>query len=234
MYLFSLVILAVFSVAAYNSLEVKLETRRALDSRLANIHVSYSQRSSSPILYTYGACSSLSQGDAHHEIARISDGRHDRLLWRIPKNVPSGGCLSAWNVKDQLVGRSKPQTFRYHRRHAKRAYSVAMDNSSGIDAEGPWFNGVAALQDKQEVTINVPAAKSKQVAIVGAGMAGLMIWLNLNMVGMKNVTIVEAAQRLGGRVHTAYIGPPADRQYQEVGSIYNWTETSKCANIVNF
>ena len=91
-----------------------------------------------------------------------------------------------------------------------------MDNSSGIDAEGTWFDGVAALQDKQESTVNVPLAKSKEIAIVGAGMAGLMIWLNLNMVGMKNVTIVEAAQRLGGRVHTAYIGDAKDRQYQEV------------------
>jgi monoamine oxidase len=66
-----------------------------------------------------------------------------------------------------------------------------------------------------------PVAKSKEVAIVGTGIAGLMVWLNLNMVGLKNVTIIEAAQRLGGRVHTAYLGPSKGRQYQEVYSTYS-------------
>lgn len=60
--------------------------------------------------------------------------------------------------------------------------------------KGPWFDGVALLQDKQESTVNVPAAKSKEIAIVGAGRAGLMVWLNLNRAGMKNVTILEAAR----------------------------------------
>ena len=34
---------------------------------------------------------------------------------------------------------------------------------------------------------------------------------------MTNLTIIEASQRLGGRVHTAYFGDPSERQYQEMG-----------------
>jgi len=92
-----------------------------------------------------------------------------------------------------------------------------MDNSSGIDAEGPWFDGVALLNASEISAVDVKAAKSKEIAIVGAGMAGLMTWLALNQSGLSNLTIIEAGQRLGGRVHTVYFGDPKDRQYQEMG-----------------
>ena len=97
----------------------------------------------------------------------------------------------------------------------KRSTSIKMDNSSGIDAEGPWFDGVAKLKNSNMSAVDTEAAKSKSIAIVGAGMAGLMTWLSLNMVGMKNISIIEASQRLGGRVHTTYFGDPSERQYQD-------------------
>ena len=37
------------------------------------------------------------------------------------------------------------------------------------------------------------------------------------MISMENMTIIEAAQTLGGLVRTAHIGPVEDRQYQEMG-----------------
>lgn len=92
-----------------------------------------------------------------------------------------------------------------------------MDNSSDIDAEGPWFDGVELLEASEISAVDVQAAKSKEIAIVGAGMAGLMTWLALNQSGLSNLTIIEAGQRLGGRVHTAYFGDPKHRQHQEMG-----------------
>src|SRR6266516_1303617 len=129
MYLPLLVVLATLLVATAKSLSVTLETRRPLDSRLANIHVAYSHSSPSEVLFTYGSCSSLSPLAAHHQVARSTDLHHDRLVWRIPENAPVEGCLSAWNAEGELVGRSEPQHLRLRRRRVKRAYSVPMDNS---------------------------------------------------------------------------------------------------------
>ncbi|KAL8790941.1 MAG: hypothetical protein Q9213_000366 [Squamulea squamosa] len=87
-----------------------------------------------------------------------------------------------------------------------------MSNASGIDAEGPWFDGVEALRGREMDPVNAAQAKAKHVAIVGA------VKLCLNMSGFPNLEIVEAGQRLGGRVHTAYLeGGPYDYQYQEMG-----------------
>ena len=126
-------------------------------------------------------------------------------------------CLHG-TIKGSLVGRSAPQVLHTRRRNARRSidYSIAMDNSSGIDSEGPWFDGVAKLQKNNMSAVDAEAAKSKSIAIVGAGMAGLMAWLSLSMVGMKNISIIEASQRLGGRVHTTYFGDPSERQYQDM------------------
>lgn len=93
-----------------------------------------------------------------------------------------------------------------------------MDNSTGIDVLGPWFEGVALLENKQPGPVDVKAAKSKDIAIVGAGMSGLMSYLVLRQAGMRNLKILEAGQRLGGRVHTEYLsGGPFDYSYQEMG-----------------
>ncbi len=91
-------------------------------------------------------------------------------------------------------------------------------SGSNIDTLGPWFNGVALLKDKEPSAVDVKEAKSKEIAIVGAGMSGLMSYLVLTQAGMKNVKIIEAGQRLGGRVHTEYLsGGPFSYSYQEMG-----------------
>lgn len=93
-----------------------------------------------------------------------------------------------------------------------------MTQANGFDTWGPWFEGVNLLQGKDFGVIDVEAAKSKDVAIVGAGMSGLMAWLVLHQAGMTNLSIIEAANRLGGRVHTEYLsGGPFDYSYQEMG-----------------
>jgi hypothetical protein len=63
-----------------------------------------------------------------------------------------------------------------------------------------------------------------------------MTWLALNESGMSKLSIVEAAQRLGGRVHTAYFGDRSERQYQEMGPMrfplsYTSSETNETVQI---
>lgn len=93
-----------------------------------------------------------------------------------------------------------------------------MTGANGIDPLGPWFDGVELLKQKEVASVNVAAAKDKQIAIVGAGMSGLMTYLVLSQAGFTNISIIEASQRLGGRVHTEYLsGGPFDYSYQEMG-----------------
>lgn len=105
-----------------------------------------------------------------------------------------------------------------------------MNNETGIDTWGPWFDGVELLQSKNLSAVDVESAKSKEIAIVGAGMSGLMTYLVLHQAGMTNVSILEASQRLGGRVHTAYLsGGPFDYSYQEMGPM-RFPETVEYSN----
>ncbi|KAJ4288857.1 hypothetical protein N0V88_007187 [Collariella sp. IMI 366227] len=208
--------------AASVGLPVRLETRSAVTSRLANVHLNVDSSVDGPVTVTYGSCTAGSLQDAHHALGQTDANKSNstRLVWVLPEDTESGGCLSAWDSAGGLVGRSKPQTIQnfQKRRAEKRAASIGMDSSNGIDALGPWFDGVAQLKNKQPGPVDVKAAKSKEIAIVGAGMSGLMSYLLLTQAGMKNIKILEAGQRLGGRVHTEYLsGGPFDYSYQEMG-----------------
>ncbi|KAL8652717.1 MAG: hypothetical protein Q9210_002518 [Variospora velana] len=224
-------ILASITLATAIDLPVKLDVRVALNSPSANIHLSQPQASVYPFTVTYGAChTSVKQHEQHHTVSKVIEQGVDRLIWLLPDDITDRGCLSAWSSKSDLVGRSRPLEVNKNsrqwrkKRHldagtrlSKRA-SIPMTNESGIDRNGPWFDGVALLEDEQIGAVDAAQAKAKQIAIVGAGMSGLMTWLCLNMSGFQNIEIVEAGQRLGGRVHTAYLeGGPSDYQYQEMG-----------------
>lgn len=203
------------------SLPVRLETRTSLSSGLANVHLSFDTPIDGLIKFTYGSCSSLGARDAYNVVGHGSSS-HDRLVWIIPEEVTSGGCISAWGSSGTLLGRSEKQHLDgLSRRRAiskRGTYSVAMTNETGIDPWGPWFDGVELLKGKNMSAIDVKKAKSKDIAIVGAGMSGLMTYLCLTQAGMKNVQIIEAGERLGGRVHTEYLsGGPFDYSYQEMG-----------------
>ncbi|KAK6077842.1 L-amino-acid oxidase [Seiridium cupressi] len=203
-----------------SSLPVKLETRSKLDSHLANIHLRFDEAVEGEVTYTYGSCSAKELRDAHHVVGRSTSSSASRLVWLIPKDVTAGGCLSAWDSAGSLVGRSAAQSFQPNKRTLKKRgeYSIQMNNDTGIDTLGPWFDGVALLESKNLSAVDVSEAKSKEIAIVGAGMAGLMTYLILHQSGFENVKIIEAAQRLGGRVHTEYLnGGPFDYSYQEMG-----------------
>ncbi len=174
------------------------------------------------ISVTYGSCSSTTEAEHHHVISRSLGSSHDRLVWLIPEVVSSGGCISAWSTSGTLLGRSAEQRFSLRNRRrslSKRGpFSIVMDNATGIDAWGAWFDGVELLKDTNITAVDAALAKSKDIAIVGAGMSGLMTYLCLTQAGFTNVSIIEAGQRLGGRVHTVYLsGGPFDYSYQEMG-----------------
>ncbi|KAK4207126.1 flavin-containing amine oxidoreductase-domain containing protein [Rhypophila decipiens] len=208
--------------APSEGLPLHLETKRALNSRLSNVHIDRRGSIQGPVTYTYGSCTSDAAQEAHHTIGETTDASHDRLVWIIPEDVSSGGCISAWSGNaNRLVGRSDPQHFDFHameRRRKLKRRSIAMTPANGIDPLGPWFDGVKLLKASNLTSVDAEAAKNKNIAIVGAGMSGLMTYLCLTQSGMKNVEIIEAGHRLGGRVHTAYLsGGPFDYSYQEMG-----------------
>ncbi|KAK3326101.1 flavin-containing amine oxidoreductase-domain containing protein [Apodospora peruviana] len=213
--------------APSEGLPLRVETRRSLNSRLSNVHIEHREHVQGPISYTYGSCESSNHQEAHHSIGQSTSSSHDRLVWVIPEDVYSGGCISAWrDSTGRLLGRSEKQHFDFQtmekRRTLKRSTpgsnSIAMTAANGIDAWGPWFDGVKLLKDTEIKPVDAAAAKKKNIAIVGAGMSGLMTYLCLTQAGMKNVHIIEAGDRLGGRVHTVYLtGGPFDYSYQEMG-----------------
>lgn len=225
----------VVSSASVSSHPVRLETRTELNSRAANIHVSYDKIVDSLIDFTYGSCLDRRQTDSHHVIGRHApSGATHRLVWVIPEETFTGGCLSAWDSDTgSLLGRSEPQQLRSQRSRKRSVeaihkrswvkkrdtegdpYAIPMTNASGIDAWGPWFDGVELLQSKNLSAVDVSAAKSKKIVIVGAGMSGLMTFLSLRQAGFENLEIIEAGERLGGRVHTVYLsGSYFDYSYQ--------------------
>lgn len=232
---------------------IRLETRTALSSRAANIHVTYDRAVDGAVDFTYGACADQDRRRAeahpqHHVVGRHaapssllsgSGAAAQRLVWLIPEDAVAGGCLSAWAAGDDgvLLGRSEPQELasrRGRKRSAEEvllkkragperrdgngtasASAVPMTSANGIDAWGPWFDGVELLRSKNLSAVDVAAAKSKKIGIVGAGMSGLMTFLCLKQAGFENLEIIEAGERLGGRVHTVYLtGGPFDYSYQ--------------------
>ncbi|RBR24908.1 uncharacterized protein FIESC28_02326 [Fusarium coffeatum] len=239
---YSLTSLALSAGSFASSLPVHIETREPLTSHLANIHVRFAQPTIESLTFTYGSCTASSPSDSHHTIATTVSGRVSRLAWAIPVGTHDKGCISAWKRDGSLVGRSDIQKLHRVKRRApqKRGKdSIVMTEENGFDVLGPWFDGVAHLTKTNITTVDEQVAKSKEIAIVGAGMSGLMTYLVLSQAGMTNISIIEASQRLGGRVHTEYLsGGPFDYSYQEMGPMrfpatYKSPETNETMNITD-
>ena len=171
-------LVAAFTTAIPSNLPLKLAVKIPLDSQSANVHISRILDSVYPFTVSYGGCQSLSsQHEMHHIISTVTDQDSDRLVWILPENIPTDGCLSAWSAQHELVGRSEPlKVNKYSKpwmrkrqlhqgpRSSKRA-SIPMTNASGIDAEGPWFDGVELLKEKEIGTVSVKEAKAKSMSV---------------------------------------------------------------------
>jgi monoamine oxidase len=155
-----------------------------------------------------------SHADGHHDVASHyikRSGRPERFVWIVPDDAVHGGCLHAYSGST-LIGRSAP--VRIHHQPKKRE-----EISDVADAMGPWFDGVAYMQAKQNNASYVAVEKSKKIAIIGGGMSGLMTSLLLDSVGIHDWHITESSQRIGGRIRTKYLAgsTPEQYQYQEMG-----------------
>ena len=145
---------------------------------ITNIHVEYLRPVSGDIAIHHGTCDGehvnylvgrTTVGD--HPLAKRHAGWEDncprRFVWIVPEGVRDGDCFQAY-VGDQLVGVSA--TIAVKKRPARRGVPIA----SIADAEGPWFDGVAALKAKEPASSFVAQAKTKSVGILGGGISGLM------------------------------------------------------------
>ena len=118
-------LLASQALGVSSPLPVHLETRAALDSRLANVHLAFDDLIEGLIQFTYGSCESKSADEAHHTIGHGLHTGTERLVWIIPEDVFSGGCLAAWSETGNLLGRSSPQDLQIksRKRSLKRSFS---------------------------------------------------------------------------------------------------------------
>lgn len=208
--------------AASPAYPLKLTPGR-LDSHIANIHLTpTSPLPAGELTLTYGNCASSHPSGAHHTIASsILPSGGSRVVWRIPEDSQSEDCLSAWSADNNLVGRSAPVDLSVAKgklRKKRALESINMNNETGFDVYGQWFDGVTYLKGKKVSVVDVKKAKAKKIAIVGAGPAGLMVSLLLKSVGFTNWEVIEGKDSVGGRIRTKYLeGGPEDNQYQEMG-----------------
>jgi hypothetical protein len=137
----------------------------AVNSSLVKIHVTYHQSIEQAHTFTYGACNETNT--LHHVIARSAGSEKTssgdrRLVWLVDEDNVTGGCISASTADSQeLLGRSLPIDLSRVVHTRKDDVSIPMTNASGINAEGPWFDGVNLLANKEIGLLNVKAAKGK-------------------------------------------------------------------------
>ena len=105
-----------------SELPMKLELRSAVTSRVSNIHISLTEPIEEPITFTYGSCQDSSMGTSHHTIVKSEVRDSQRLVWLLPEDAFSNGCVAAWSASGELKGRSEPQTLHHNwkRRAQKR------------------------------------------------------------------------------------------------------------------
>ena len=194
--------------------------------RLRNVHITYHYPLDGELSIHYGPCDAASREESHHILGRTHVGDHEfakrheahphqrptRFVWLPHSNIIPGGCLHAFSG-DVLVGRSTAVTIQ---RRRECRWTAAADI---MEAEGPWFDSVTYLKEKEPDDVFVSGAKSQTIGIIGGGMSCLMTAHLLDSVGFYDWTIIEATARIGGRVHTAYLNGtrPDQYQYQEMG-----------------
>lgn len=106
---------------------------------LHNIHIGYANDVEGEVRVVYGDCDMSAEHERHHHIAVTTldnISRPDRLVWIVPRDIPSDGCLHAFS-NDRLVGRSGVIGVSEPLRKRQVISDVA-------DAEGPWFDGVVS------------------------------------------------------------------------------------------
>lgn len=164
---------------------IRFQENIAIESNgMANIHITYAVPLSGAFSLHYGDCSPsvpAAKESHHHQIGETAVGNHpfakrhsewegsrpEKFVWLVPENAMDGGCLFAYSG-EELVGKS--ESVSVMKRQSRRGITLA----DVADAEGPWFDGVEYLKEKDPDAVFVAAAKTKTIGILGGGMSGLM------------------------------------------------------------
>lgn len=199
-----------------------------------NVHIGFSDSSfEGEVRVVYGDCDQTRHDAWHHELGSTwikRTSRPERLVWVVPAETTHGGCLHAYSGPE-LIGRSAPVSVKHQPKKREKISEIA-------DVMGPWFDGVAYMQSKQNNDSFVAVEKSKKIGIIGGGMAGLLTSLLLDSVGIHDWHIHESSQRIGGRIRTKYLAgtTPDQYQYQEMGPMRfpvstRYTDTNETLDI---
>lgn len=156
-----------------------------------NIHIEYAGEANGELVIAYGSCDTQSVTDIHHRVGTTYVGNHPiaarhvdweaqrptKFTWATPADVQNG-CLLAF-LDQKLIGISseieaKPRKVR---RQSRTAFADV------ADPMGPWFDGVAYLEQKQPDDVFVAAAKNKRFGILGAGISGLTTGVSWSIYG---------------------------------------------------
>lgn len=149
-------------------------------SSIHNIHIAYNNPLDGELSFHYGECSS--SGRKHHHVGSThigkravakrnlewADSRPERFVWVVPSDAPDLGCLHAYLDGEELVGVSA--SISVGERRSRRSIPIA----DYADAEGPWFDGVQYISEKEPDEVFVAKAKNSTIGILGGGMSGLM------------------------------------------------------------
>ena len=111
-----------------------------------------------------------------------------------------------------------PSVFELHRGRSRSARAHHGDDAGEQPSAGRWCNVAeipnpeCALRSDWSVKANMAGPQAENIVVIGAGAAGLMAARTLGRAG-KTVTILEARERCGGRIHplpSAEFGYPAE------------------------
>ncbi|KAJ5756504.1 hypothetical protein N7533_006047 [Penicillium manginii] len=232
------------TLAAALSRNIEISVNDVTAPNIVNVHLFYPESDLGKHIFTYGSCDIVSPVGSIHHVATVpsgpSSGHDSRLVWVVPDDASSGGCIAAWDMESNRIGQGEPLSLDgiLHDSFTKRD-RIPMTNESGIDSEGPWFNGVTLLKSKDFGAVDAKKIKEKciqsrssrntlamthsfilAIGILGAGISGLMTHFLLRSVGFQNIEISESTDRVGGRIRTEYFdSDESNYQYQEMGAM---------------
>ncbi|KAG2203279.1 hypothetical protein INT47_000199 [Mucor saturninus] len=204
--LFLLATAALQALAAPSASDAKLSVKTALEAdSLANIYLDYGTQSfEGNMVLSYGSCEDGTTTEEIGEFAVTSEFQPEKFAWHVPADAQSG-CLIAKDEAGNIIAQSEE----YHvaKKFSKRGHPELADM---------YFDAVDYHNTKKVAKRAAASKKNKKIGIVGAGMSGLFSGFLLDQAGFHNYEILEANNRLGGRVHTEYFDK-AKIAYQEMG-----------------
>ncbi|KAI9318693.1 L-amino-acid oxidase [Dichotomocladium elegans] len=235
--LFLLATAALQAIGAPTSNTASLTVDETLKAdSLANIYLDYGSKEAftGSLTLAFVDCATGTTRNIIGSTEITDEFKPTKFIWSVPADAKDG-CIVAKDASGELIAASSPLTVEGPR-IKKRGHP---------EFEGMHFDAVEYHNKQMSKRSRVHASdKSAKIGIVGAGMAGLFSGLLLEQAGFKNYEILEANDRLGGRVHTVYfennttslVGNKDSVRYQEMGPMrfpVSWTYKNKTLPITD-